>query len=291
MRIKNKRQILATVLSIVVSMFLVAGVVSAVTTLSANIVTGGNLTVDGNTTLGDSVTGDTVTITGTILGASPFVFEGLTADAFETTFAKFDKSTAEGKKKAASLLFPVIAKLPNKIEQAHWIQLLARELEVGEESIREELQKLTRQVLPEGGAHVMPSKTPRTTRKELLEERFLGLAVLHPRQAQELDQEAISYFSLETQEILEGFKRGVEFDAQTKDRLHVLSLKIEVEESQEDNGKEEFLLCLKEIRELFMKSHLERIAKEMKSAEEAKDGERVNSLIQEFHTKSRSLYS
>ena len=56
---------------------------SGVTTL------GGNLLANANVALGDANT-DTVTINGVIQGASPLVFEGATADAFETTFAVTD---------------------------------------------------------------------------------------------------------------------------------------------------------------------------------------------------------
>ena len=47
------------------------------------------LTVNGNAALGDAAT-DTVTVTGVVQGASPLVFEGTTADAYETTVAVAD---------------------------------------------------------------------------------------------------------------------------------------------------------------------------------------------------------
>ena len=63
--------------------------------LTAGAVTGESLTVSGATvlngavTVGDAAT-DTVTVTGVVQGASPLVFEGNTADDFETTFAMTD---------------------------------------------------------------------------------------------------------------------------------------------------------------------------------------------------------
>lgn len=57
--------------------------VSGITTLS------GNLNANGNTLLGNA-TSDTLTVTATIQGASPFVFEGLTADANEVSFTITD---------------------------------------------------------------------------------------------------------------------------------------------------------------------------------------------------------
>ncbi len=66
--------------------FALALVASAATTISANIVTDGNLTVNGNSIVGDAAL-DTVTVNGVLQGASPLVFEGLTANDFEMTFA------------------------------------------------------------------------------------------------------------------------------------------------------------------------------------------------------------
>ena len=108
---KRIKQILSVSLTILVSTMLVAGVATAVTTLSENIATGGTLTVTGTSTLtgATTVTGalyangamtlgdaaaDVVTVTGTIAGASPLVFEGLTVNDFELTFAITDPTAA-----------------------------------------------------------------------------------------------------------------------------------------------------------------------------------------------------
>jgi fibronectin-binding autotransporter adhesin len=50
----------------------------------------GSITTDGNTTLGNDSATDTFTLNATIQGASPFTFEGSTADTSETTFAITD---------------------------------------------------------------------------------------------------------------------------------------------------------------------------------------------------------
>ena len=50
---------------------------------------GRNLIVQDNTTLGDAVS-DTITLTGVILGSSPLILEGGTANDFETTLTVTD---------------------------------------------------------------------------------------------------------------------------------------------------------------------------------------------------------
>jgi len=66
---RNKKEFISTVATTVLSALLVAGVVMATTTLSANIVTEGNLTVSGNTILGDTAA-DTITVLGKTTVAS-----------------------------------------------------------------------------------------------------------------------------------------------------------------------------------------------------------------------------
>jgi hypothetical protein len=81
-----------------------AGAVSGVTTITTSgAINGqtissaanftGTLAVQGNTTIGDSVTNDTLTLNATLQGATPLVFEGTTADGNETTFAIVDPTT------------------------------------------------------------------------------------------------------------------------------------------------------------------------------------------------------
>lgn len=78
MQIKPKREILTTILSVLIPVLLVSTVVLAVTTIGTNIST------DGNTTLGNEAA-DTVHF-----NADTITFEGATANGFETTFAITD---------------------------------------------------------------------------------------------------------------------------------------------------------------------------------------------------------
>jgi DNA primase len=61
---------------------------------------------------------------------------------FETTFARFDSKTVEGKKEISKILLPVLKRIPNRIEQSHWIQQLVKKLEVKEQDIETEIKNL-----------------------------------------------------------------------------------------------------------------------------------------------------
>ncbi len=58
---------------------------------------------------------------------------------FDNTFSKLDMGRAEDKKKASNILLPIISKIANKVEQSHWLQVLANKLNVSEEILRESL--------------------------------------------------------------------------------------------------------------------------------------------------------
>ena len=68
---------------------------------------------------------------------------------FDTTFDRLNSEQAEAKKEISKILLPQIKKIPNKIEQAHWIKELAERLGVREEDIRDELKLVKEENEPE----------------------------------------------------------------------------------------------------------------------------------------------
>jgi DNA primase len=58
---------------------------------------------------------------------------------FDITFQKFNSADVQDKKKAAGILLPVIAKIGDTIEQAHWLKELSKKLDVDENILRDRL--------------------------------------------------------------------------------------------------------------------------------------------------------
>jgi DNA primase len=58
---------------------------------------------------------------------------------FDSTFRDFDATNVQHKKKAAAVLLPVIAKIGDTIEQAHWLKELSKKLDVEESILRDRL--------------------------------------------------------------------------------------------------------------------------------------------------------
>lgn len=224
--------------------------------------------------------------------------------SFDKALATHNKTTPEGKKAIAVLLLPLLKRIPNRIEQSHWILRLAKELDVKEEHIETELKKLKEEeVMPVVSIDDSGMKPGQRTRKELLEERVLVLLFQNPGFLKELVEEHMGIYSTPCREILEGMKKNPQFDFKEFDKLFptdttellgqlALEADVEVWEGEEDEEErlQEFKGCLLELLRLDLKDKLDRIAKDIKRAEEADDKERVKTLMEEFQVLSRSFH-
>ena len=211
---------------------------------------------------------------------------------FESAFSKFDENSAEGKKGISKTLLTVIAKIPNKILQSHWLQELSRKLKVSEESVLEELRK----VLSKSGREY--EKSPVTeedktlekekTRKEILEEEILSLLLKLPNELESFDKNYLSLLSPKTRKVLTFLeKKKSKVPPEMKELLDVLTLKSEIEEELEP--EQEFHICLKELETLVIKDKLQEISKDIREAEGDKDEKRMKKLIEEFNESAKKL--
>ena len=257
-----------------------------------------------------------------IVSKNPKDWEKLVGEAksildfyFKTTFALSDPKTPEGKREISKILLPVIKRIPNKIEQAFWIQELAKKLEVKEESVEEELKKIKdlssvysgSEEGSEGKENLLELK--KKTRKELLEEQILTFILKSPENLDLIAEKEISFFSPQISQILTYFKKSQDFPALSSsygtprqikalqknlppdfiDLINYLSLKAEVEVLDLPDLKEEFKNCLKEIRILEIKNKLGQFSRDIKKAEEEKDLPKIKKLLGEFNSHSKSL--
>jgi DNA primase len=217
---------------------------------------------------------------------------------FTTAFSRHDKKSPEGKKAIAKELLPVIKKIPNKIEQAHWIQKLSHEIGVKEEIIQEELKKVKDteefSIAPQSSAQ--GAQAP-ASRKQLLEDRTLALIFRLPLNLKLIAQDHFPLFSVRTQEILAGFEKNPSLDFQTfeslfssetVDFLKYIALKSEIEDQDADWGKE-CKTCLEELHGLYVKEKLDSISKEIQDAEERKDTHTLDALLRQFREMSRKM--
>ncbi|MDA1337725.1 MAG: DNA primase [bacterium] len=219
---------------------------------------------------------------------------------FETAFTTFDKTTAEGKKRAAALLLNVISKLPNKIEQTHWIQRLADELRVKEEAVVEELAKVKKEPGERREFTDVPKAAEeKKTRRELIEGRILTLLFCSVENLKKVKEEDTQRMSLKTQEIIAGLVKAenLEFSSLEKvfppatlKEVKQIALLADIEEDEEE-FQDEFNLCLHSLAIFSQKERLEEIIKDIREAEGSKEFERLDLLLREFYEITKELQS
>lgn len=200
---------------------------------------------------------------------------------FETAFQQADLKTAEGKKKISEILLPFLKRIPNKIEQSHWIQELARKLKGREEDIRDELKKVRLEDYnPPVELEEKESPPPQKSRRELLEERLVTLILKMPENLNLITESNLNLFSEPIKEIFVKLKENKKIDSEM---FNYLSLKAEIEELKKENILPENKFCSKEIQSLKIKNKLNGLSLEIKKAEEEGNLKKIEELTQKFN--------
>jgi len=199
---------------------------------------------------------------------------------FDSAFGQADSQTPEGRKKILGILLPLIKRIPNKIEQSDWIQKLSKRLRAREEDIREELGKIK----SEGGISQEDTKEScppvKKTRKEMLEERLVLLALKFPQDVAIISDRDLELFSPQIREVLSALKKGKRPKSEV---FNILSFRAEMEKLEEKDVQSEMRFCVNSIRSLNLKETIDGLYLEIKRAEEERDLKRVEQLTKRVH--------
>ncbi len=225
---------------------------------------------------------------------------------FETTFNKWDSKTPEGKREISKIILPVIKRVSNKIEQFHWIQLLARRLEVGEKEVLEELKKCS---LPDSFIVPMEIRAKESlsvllpkTRKEKIEENIVSLILKNLKKISLINEENFPLFSDKYKAILRNLKTSISHGEENIDILiNQIQKSISVESHFLDylflkgemleviEPELEIQTCLNELNSFEIRQKLDIISKSIKKAETEKNLGKVDSLMKEFNDLSQRI--
>ncbi len=216
---------------------------------------------------------------------------------FETTLAKNDKTKIEGKKQISKILLPVIKKIPNKIEQTFWLQKLGKEIAAKEDDLIQEMAKVK---LEEDVFGLEPEEIinlPAKTRRDLLEERFLVLFLKNRPYLEAAEKEDLEFLSPKTRDLADAFLKSKDNEDFLKrlnekdlEMVNQLTLRAEVLEeiSVKDQGID-FKDCLREIKNMEVKSQLGSLSQELMAAESEKDVKKAASLLEKFNQLTKKL--
>ncbi len=212
---------------------------------------------------------------------------------------------ADGKKKIAREILPVIAKLPDKIAQDHYVQKIAAKLSVSEDAVRSDLKKYSvSNPLETKESSEEDEKSPvKTSKILLLEEYLLALIIQTGVLPKEIDEKFFS--QPEAKNLYLVIKKH--YDTEGKIKLKKLSetipenvLKIYDQAILYDVGEEivdyrdeaqkEIYSCTQRIKELNLRTRLKRLGLEIKQAEVAAESKKLKGLTEEFRDLSLQLY-
>jgi DNA primase len=221
----------------------------------------------------------------------------------DSAFWKFDSKTAEGKRKIGQELVPVLAKISNRIVQAHYIQVLGEKLGVGEEVIGEEIAKFNSSL--SSPPVKISQETGKKERREILEEHLLALAfqsgnwqwlrkrktlslVETPRFARIL--EVVGEY-LKKHKTLNSQKLAAMLPPELEENFNQLYLlDLEVILRDEDKLVGEFQKTLYQLEKLHLKEKLKNLAREIEKLEKQKDQtKKVEKLSSEFRDLGKKL--
>ncbi|MDA1335058.1 MAG: DNA primase [bacterium] len=207
------------------------------------------------------------------------------------------------KKKIGDEILPLVSRLGNEIERAHWVRELAKILKITEDALWRELSKYK-----SGAAPVMvepvtePVETRELTRKGRLEERIAGFLLVRPELASLGDLPIKADCSLvSTGELFERLNKGSkaaileeflrELPSDLKNEASRLAFEAEVFAESGSATEQEYMSMLHAWRELSLKEKLETLRGEIERLEVLGDKEKCKEHMKEFNQLATHLAS
>ncbi len=224
----------------------------------------------------------------------------------DSAFSRFDARTAEGKRKISLELAPILAKISNKVVQAHYLRQLAERLRVEEDAVAAEVAKF---VTEESAKAPLERKDYREvekmSRREILEEHLLAMAfqsenwqLLRKRKVSRLVK--TPRFARMIDVLGKYFKRYKTLDSQrfakmlpaelkeAFDKLYLLELADLIED--EDKLKKELFRTERELRKLGLREELKEISRQIGELERREKRTKVErDKLKRLHEQFRDL--
>lgn len=221
---------------------------------------------------------------------------------FDSVFAKYDVGKVDHKKKIAQELLNIIAKISNKIEQTHYLQILSEKLDIDEKIFTDlvgniEKRRMNSEMKTKRAENATKQLTEEDREKQL-QERLLGFIIVYPSLFGKAFVDIEEFFSDENFGniyflIKELYKKESELNSknilQLKNKISasdegaqgqlknlallwdVAAFKIESAPDELPNIYEEAMKCLMNLKKIKLKKELEKLKKDIETAERRKD--------------------
>ncbi len=219
---------------------------------------------------------------------------------FDQAFSKFDFKDVQGKKEIAKEMLNIIGKISNKIEQAHYLQILAGRLEVDESILRDILRRAKIVKSSRLPSQNKSGKIKVTNKKTQLEERLAGFVIVCP----ELLRNIIPRIKNNLIITDPALKKIIDFiinncggervtaqdlkilrenlDAELSAKWDLLALEAEEEIERGVDAGEEIKICLNELEKIKLGDNRQKLEADLKKATQENNQEACKLLLVEI---------
>jgi len=221
-----------------------------------------------------------------------------------SVFSKYDLKTGEGTRKISKEIVPILSSIPDRIVQAHYIEIVADKLGVPVSAVSDEVLKTKPALSVDKAKGDIGKPEERKTRRELLEERLMILTLqtqpkllfegnrsklIQGRLNQRLIEEVEKYLDKNKEFDTSGFSEKLPkelFDGFSK----IILSDIE-EEIARDAGKleKEIKLVEREIKVLDIKEEITSLTEKINEYEKLSEKEKLQKVKEEFSLLTRKL--
>jgi len=236
---------------------------------------------------------------------------------YAKTFANFNTTDVEQKKQAAANLLPWINRLNNKIEQAHWLQLVSQRLDISEDILRQEMRRLSGSLQSRSLRQTMFPAKQITNNDQFrpdnhiiqLVNSLLGLLVLRPQYLVTLKdnhafKEVLSYYLDDQAKAILTAIKGVKLaenenylslkdkiDSELFRAMEKLAFEAECQYLSDEavDCQTEINFCLASLKKQHYKISLTNLSQQIKQAEIGQDAHLMKKLLKEFQEVSANL--
>jgi len=217
----------------------------------------------------------------------------------DNAFAGNDAKTGEGAKAISVAVVPALAQITNSVMRAHYVSDLGKKLGIPEESIYSEIGRTNKKkelnILKQTVSNIENGKV---SRREELEEYLVALGLqFYDKIKNDLDKIDLAWISTPAVEKI--LNKLISWDNKAEFKIQILakSLPPELQTmldqtylrdlSRIEDPRREWERGVSEVRELYVKAELKKLA--MRIAEAEKKGEGIDELQTRFVSLSRSL--
>ncbi len=209
-------------------------------------------------------------------------------DFYLDVLSRKDMDQRDFRIKVGEMVLPYIARLKNKINQAHFVSEVARKLGISEEPIWGELRNITDNIKNDYVNKKVEIKKSNisNTRKEVVERKILGLIFW---------QEEMKDSVLDTKECKKKYKKVagdkagniLEGISERDKKGYIFEAEIYYENME--NIDKEFNELMKYFEEEVLKDELEKVMHELRISENKKDFESVDSILKKCQEISKKI--